>query len=94
MKFDRVLFNAPYFNKKPDPEKPLTYGVYDFNYQATRKFLKGARKFLKRSGRVLLGYGLLDDVQLFEDIIKKSGFKISAKHIETHGHTRVLYILR
>ena len=91
--FDRVIFNAPYWNRKDDPNYQLTYGVYDLNYQSTKKFLNEAKKYLAPKGKILLGFARQDDIQLMEEIISDAGLKIDKIVEETKGHTRVLYYL-
>jgi release factor glutamine methyltransferase len=92
-KFDRVVFNAPYFNRPADPTVPLTYGVFDEGYQASKRFLNEAPKYLAPGGKILLGFSTLDDVSLMKRWIDEAGLYIETESMETKGHTRVLYAL-
>lgn len=93
-RFDRVVFNAPYFNRKADPAVPLTYGVFDEDYRASTGFLNQARDHLTPDGRILLGFAALDDVALMHRRIDEAGLVIERECRETRGHTRLLYTLR
>lgn len=91
-KFSKILFNAPYFNKKASNE--LELGLFDENYTVMKAFLSGAKKHLTRNGLVLLGFSKLGEVKTIESLIQENDYVIKEKFVETFGHTRILYYLR
>jgi len=92
-KFDRILFNAPYWNKKADPSIPLTYGVFDENYKTIKRFFKESKDYLNHKGKILLGFSTQDNAELIKKMIYKAGLVIEKEIRETKGHTRILFYL-
>jgi release factor glutamine methyltransferase len=71
--FDTIYWNLPWIFVEAGYE----FGsLLDPGYEALRIFLKDARKFMKASGRILLGFSDMGDVQLFETLVREYGFCI------------------
>jgi len=92
-KFDRIIFNAPYWNNEPNPSIPLTYAVFDKNYLTLRRFLKESKEYLNINGKIILSFSTQGEIDLIRLIIAKSRFIIEKEIQETKGHTRVLFYL-
>ncbi len=93
-RFDRVVFNAPYWNKKTDPALPLTYGVYDEDYSVLNRFLKESGEYLALGGKILLGFSSQGDVARVRQMINSAGWNIEKEIREKKGHTRILFYLK
>ena len=91
--FNRILFNAPYWNRKADPSVPLTYGLFDENYGVLNRFLKESKNYLAPEGKILLGFSTQDDIETVRKMIINVGFVIEKEIRETNGHTRVLFYI-
>lgn len=91
--FDRIIFNAPFWNRPANPEIPLTLALYDENYSLTSQFLEEAANYLSPDGLILLAFSRQDDIQLLDELIASSPLKILSQIEETRGHTRILFTL-
>ena len=92
-KFDTIYFAAPFHGNKP--KSKLEYGVSDSNYRALRRFIRGAKKHLKKDGQVVLGFSNTGDVNLLESLIKENNFSVKKKyHHCKKGWTAYLYVLK
>jgi HemK-like putative methylase len=92
-RFDRIIFNAPYWNKRADPSHPLSAALYDEEYRVLRIFFEQATQYLAPGGIILLAFSTQGDVGIVEEAIEKNHFFIKALHKETKGHTRLLYFI-
>jgi release factor glutamine methyltransferase len=92
-KFDRIVFNAPFWDRKADPDFPLMFAFFDEGYKSTKRFLKEGSEYLNPNGKILLGFAGQDDVGLMEKHIKDANLKIEKKIEKTEGHSRILYYL-
>lgn len=73
-RFDLIIFNPPFrwFETKDTVEKSET----DKDYKSLRRFLKSAKKFLRKKGKILLVFSNSGDIQYLEDLVEKEGYKI------------------
>jgi len=92
--FDVLVYAAPYWNCKPDPETPLTFAMFDENYDSTRRVLRDAPRLMHPDSVFVLAFATQDQVALFEQVIEESPLKLVEKRTEQLGHTRVLYFLK
>lgn len=90
-KFDRILFNLPYWNRKPSTE--LERAFFDDGYQVLTSFFEGARNYLSDGGRVLLSFSEQGDVRFLEDTIASNNYQVKRKIRKDNGHVRLLYFL-
>jgi GTP cyclohydrolase II len=75
MRFDSIFWALPFGFLDPGaPVDMRDMQVFDPGYRATRKFLKGARKYLKRNGTVLIGFSTdLGHGELLQEIADDEG---------------------
>ncbi len=93
-KFDRILFAAPYFNQKADPNIPLTFAIFDENYKSARKILSAVKDYLADDGLIQMSFSNeLGDEELMESVIADAGLDIQSKIGKKRGHSRTLYSL-
>ncbi len=80
-KFDTIYWNLPWGflpikDKVKLKEYYLAKSSFDPGYNSIKKFITQGKKYLKKDGRILAGISShSSNIELFEDIIKKSGFK-------------------
>jgi len=76
-KFDVIFWNTPFGYVKDDKISILEKAVFDPQYKSTKKFIKGARKHLKKNGRLLVGFSTtLGHFSILKELLKQSKFKI------------------
>lgn len=91
-RFDTITFNAPYHRNKP--KNILEYGVFDPQYRALRLFMKGARKYLKKDGQIVLGFSNTGNLDLLHTLIIENKFLVKKRYQKTKkGWIAYLYIL-
>lgn len=86
-KFDAIFWNTPFGYIENENITDLEKAVYDPKYKSTKKFILHAKKYLKKDGKVYLGFsstlGRLDFIKQFT---KEANFKMkcifSAKSTE------------
>lgn len=93
-KFDRIIFNSPFWDRTPTDESPLTFALYDRGYETLERFLAAAHYHLSPAGRVLLGFSDRDRPRKCEELTQRHDWIIEAQLRETAGHTRVLSWLK
>ena len=76
-KFDSIFWALPFGFLDPGEKINLDETqVFDPGYRATRKFLFEAKKYLKRDGRLLVGFSEdLGNGELFYELAKEAGIK-------------------
>ncbi len=76
-KFDTIFWNTPFGYVTDSNLTDLEKSVYDQNYRSTEIFIKQAKRHLKPSGRVLIGFSTtLGKFELIEKFVKNSGMMI------------------
>jgi len=63
-KFDLILFNPPWFNRKP--KNIAEYALYDENYQLHRSFVSGLADHLTKNGKAWVELGHHKALELIE----------------------------
>ena len=74
--FDVILWNTPfgYINNKT--LSILERSVFDPTYRSTKKFINGAKRHLKKNGRLLIGFSTtLGNISLLKNLLRTNGFK-------------------
>lgn len=75
-KFDFIFWNHP-FNKGKNPKETiLLQGAFDYDYNSLKKYIRGAHKYLKKNGRLLLGTGNFADLKEIKRIASKYNYKM------------------
>jgi len=75
-KFDFIFWNHP-FNKGDNiDEEILLQAGFDYQYHSLEKYIKGADKFLKKDGRLLLGTGNFADLDAVKYLAIKYGYEM------------------
>lgn len=76
-KFDVIFWNTPFGFVAKKRTTNLEKSVYDPGYKTTKKFIKGAKKYLKKNGRLLIGFSsTLGKLDLIKRFVKEAGFKL------------------
>jgi release factor glutamine methyltransferase len=72
-KFDLIILNPPFrwFSPNDKIEKAET----DENYQSLQKFFIEAKNYLTKNGRILMAFSDSGDIDFFESLIDKNGYK-------------------
>jgi release factor glutamine methyltransferase len=88
-KFDTIFWNTPFGFVENEHLSDLERAVYDPNYKSTERFIKEARRYLKKGGRVLAGFsttlGRLDLLQRFaEEAGMSMHLLYEVESVETH----------
>lgn len=67
-RFDIIFWNHP-FNRGTQPnEQPLALCGFDYEYQALRKYITQADKFLASDGKLLLGTGTFAELSAIQEM--------------------------
>ena len=88
-KFDTIFWNTPFGFIKKNKISTLEKAVFDPGYKSTEKFIKGAQKFLKPNGRLLIGFSsTLGHLTKLKELLKKYNYQVKLiaqiKSIETY----------
>ena len=80
MQFDYIFWALPFGYLDPVEEINLREAqVFDPGYRATEKFLKSAKKHLKKNGKLLLGFSQdLGHPHLLEELASQAGVRLKA----------------
>jgi methylase of polypeptide subunit release factors len=75
-KFDIVYWNYPWLPEHKGYEyvDEVERGLFDPDYMYLKKYIKGARAFLKEKGRVFLGFGDFGDLDYLTHLAKREGY--------------------
>lgn len=74
IKFDTIIFNAPYLPDDPDSKDPALDGGKE-GYEVICKFLHESKRFLKPKGKILLLFSSLTGKEKLEKFIKENHLK-------------------
>lgn len=77
--FDIIFWNHP-FNYSDEimfDNDMLGLSLFDFKYEALKKFFQEGKKHLSKNGKLLLGTGNIAKIHLIKQIAKSEGYKIS-----------------
>jgi release factor glutamine methyltransferase len=83
-RFDMIFWNSN-FVETPEGfvnETELHHALFDPQYQAHRKFLKQAPRYLAGHGRLLLGFSDLGNYSLLRDMCDEARLSITVLHAE------------
>lgn len=72
-KFDLIMFNPPYLPDKPEVKDIALDGGRQ-GYELIERFLKKAKDFLSKEGRVLLLFSSLTKKGVLDRILKREGY--------------------
>lgn len=74
-RFDLIFWNVPFGYVEPGMElTPLQRSTLDPGYEATRRYIRQGRRFLKPGGRLTLGFStVIGRLQLVEQIAAEAG---------------------
>lgn len=76
-KFDKIFWNSPFGFIKRKNISNLQKSVFDPGYISTKKFILDAKKYLKKDGKVYIGFSsTLGRLDLVKRFAKKAGFKM------------------
>lgn len=75
-KFDVIFWNHPFDDKKREKIDDLGKSIFDPEYKATEKYISGAKKYLRRGGRLLLGTGMSANFDRLREIAKKYRYEM------------------
>jgi len=97
-RFDSIIWIAPNYPKKPNPEDPLQRSVFDENFETSRRVFTGAEDHLKPNGRLFFECSDNSEVNQLEGLIKIARLRILKRDEESTGsgdgkYTRFLYHL-
>lgn len=66
--------------------------IYDPEYKSTEKFIKGAKKYLKEKGRLLIGFSsTLGKLDLLKKFSEKAGF---APKLVLQARSKEVYLVK
>jgi len=69
--------------------------VSDPNYKALKSFMKNAKKYLKKNGKILLGFSNTGDNEFLRRLIIENKFMVEKKVVETNNSwSAYLFVLR
>ena len=75
-KFDLIFWNVPFESKNMELST-LEMSLYDFEYQATKKYLLDAPKYLKPGGRLLMAFSTtIGDFNAITQILKDTDMRL------------------
>lgn len=74
IKFDIILINPPYTDKKAKDVVEKT--VWDEGHKTVNKFFQSAKQFLKENGKIYLSWANFADLSFIENLAKKAGYEI------------------
>lgn len=89
-KFDTIYWNTPFgYVAENKNISVLEKAVYDPGYKATQRFISQAKKYLKKNGRLLIGFSTsLGKFNILKKFLDEAGFQVrlisKAKSVETH----------
>ncbi len=89
--FDRIVVNAPYWNRCADPSLPLTLGLFDNDYVFARRVISHASGYLKQCGKLFFAISLQDDISPILNCIADSDLTVDKVDSEHFGHTRIMF---
>jgi release factor glutamine methyltransferase len=72
--YDSIIFNLPYHNGVPAND--LEKGVIDAGYHAMELFFKDAKNYLKKDGKLYIGFSQSGDLQRFNKSLSENGIVI------------------
>lgn len=72
--YDSIIFNLPYHDGVPAND--LEKGVIDADYYAMEIFLHEVKDFLKKEGRLYLGFSQSGDVARFKKALEKNNIQV------------------
>ena len=75
-KFDFIFWSHPYNNWDEPVEDMLLRSGLDYNYEALRKYIKGASQHLAPNGKLLLGTGNTADIETIVKVAHENGYSI------------------
>jgi len=77
-KFDIIYWNLPfiYVPEKYKHKSMLEKSLFDPGYRSIRRFFKGGKKFLKKNGKILIGFGDFGDIKRLKGLANKNGYSI------------------
>ncbi|MCH9621995.1 MAG: Release factor glutamine methyltransferase [Chlamydiia bacterium] len=78
-KFDIIFWNHPfnYTADKEDISDELSLSVFDFEYKALKKYISGAKKWLREGGLLLLGTGNIAKINNIKSIAQACGYTLN-----------------
>ncbi len=75
-KFDVIFWNTPFAYTENRELDILEKSVIDKNYESTKKFINQASKFLKKDGKLIIGFSsTLGHFDYLKEILKNAGYK-------------------
>ncbi len=75
-KFDVIFWNVPFGYIEREAKSVLEKSIFDPHYDSISRFIIEAKKYLKKEGRVIIGFSnVLGKAELLQDILKKANFK-------------------
>lgn len=94
-RFDRGFWNAPNYPIAPDPSVPLQSGIFDKDFQTSRRVLLGWKDHSTDRGKLHFACSDNADISPFEATFTQAGLKIDWRDEEDtgKGYTRFLYHL-
>lgn len=76
-KFDKIFWNSPFGFIKEKNISDLEKSVFDPGYISTKKFVLNAKKYLKKDGKVYIGFSsTLGKLDLIKQFAKEANFKL------------------
>lgn len=82
-KFNAIFWNIPFGLVKNIKLSPLEKSVFDENYQSTKKFIAEASKYLKKNGRIYIGFSTtLGKLNILTQIASQNNYKIQLLYRE------------
>ena len=74
-RFDVIFWNTPFAYTGNRKTTILERAVIDPNYQSTKKFIRGAKKHLKKDGKLIIGFSsTLGHLNYLKKILKDAGY--------------------
>ena len=75
-KFNSIFWNTPFGYVKRKVSM-LERAVFDPGYKATKRFITESKKYLKKDGRLLIGFSsTLGHLNLLKKLLKREGYKM------------------
>lgn len=87
--FDAIFWNTPFGFVEESDIADLEKAVYDPQYKSTERFIKEAKQYLNKNGRLLIGFSTtLGKLDLLQSFAEEAGFGLrliyEAESNETH----------
>ncbi len=92
-KFDRIVFNHPYWDKEHDLAEPLSVATSDPGYKLLKRFLREAGGYLREDGKIILTFSSMGNADLHKQCISESQFIAEEEIIENGDIERSLFYL-